>query len=475
MRLLLSLCTLLLLSACTLHQVCEPTGPTAAVPEEYYNVKAGEAPIGRWWENFDDEELNLTVNQALSCNFDLRSAWHRLTQAKAVACIENAGKFPQLNVNASTLHSKSKGSPGISASGGSSFFGVGTYNSISVAPTLSYEVDLWSKIESKACAAAWNMRATREDYEATAMMLSGSVVDLWLTIQEQRELYRLLQEQRDTNETLVELLELRFSVGEASALDVYQQRQTLAATNSEIPPVVSRLKTSQQQLEVLLGTPPCGNAAMLSEVPLPNLPPFPDIGNPCQLLECRPDLRAAKNRLMAADYEVAAAIADRLPQLNLSLSYEWSSTTWSQLFNREVGSIIGSLVAPIFDGGRRKCEVERRRAIVYEQLEGYSQTYLNAMLEVEDAIVQEKYQVNLLEKLHIQVSTAQDNLREAKSRYATGLSDYLPVIAALSSLQTLERRLISEKKNLLGYRSRLYRALGGCWTKELCLQCCEEL
>ena len=468
---LIAVVCIFLLSGCTIRESFKHRCCHLCIPKHFQNVEEGTVPIDLWWEEFGNDDLNRLVGDALRCNLDLKQAWHRLTQAREQACIQGASAYPHLDVTASALRSKAHGS---NALGSTRLFFAGESSYYSLTPTISYEVDIWQKLQSRACAAAWTAKASREDFEATALLLSGSVVDLWLTIQEQRELYGLLQSQVDTNRTLVELLELRFSVGEASALDVYQQRQQLAATEAQVPPTLSLLETSHNSLQILLGQAPSADLSSVTEAPLPELPPFPETDQPGALLMKRPDLRAAKARLAAADHEVAAAIADRFPQLNLSLSYEFSATTWGEIFNREIGTFLANLITPIIDGGRRRHEVCQRRAITCELLNNYEQSFLNAVNDVENAIVQERYQLRFLEKLNEQIEAAQANLSEARYHYVNGLNDYLPVIAALTTYQILERRMISEKKILLATRAQLYRALGGGWTKNLCMTSCTK-
>ena len=169
---------------------------------------------------------------------------------------------------------------------------------------------------------------------------------------------------------------------------------------------------------------------------------------------------------MAADYDVAVAVADRFPRLNLTLSYDFSATEINELFTREVGTILGNFMAPIFDAGRRRCEADRRKAIVCERLDAFGQATLDAVAEVEDAIVNERYRLDLLALLDEQLQISRQNLTEARSRYLNGLNDYLTVIAAVQVLQGVERRIVTEEKNLLSNRAVLYRALGGYWYDE---------
>jgi outer membrane protein TolC len=124
-------------------------------------------------------------------------------------------------------------------------------------------------------------------------------------------------------------------------------------------------------------------------------------------------------------------------------------------------SLFGDLVAPLIDWGERKAEVERRQAIVNEELARYTQVFLVAIEEVENALWLEQQQKELIDAVNEQLRIAKANLSETRSRYMQGLSDYLPVLAALQSVQTLEREILLRQRQLILIRILLYRALGG--------------
>ncbi len=453
------LLALIFCTSCSLHQV--DVNPSAQVcMGKGYPHKSGKVCVDRWWEEFGSDDLNFWVNGALACNFDLKASWMRVAQAYANLGVQSSGKYPSIDqtLNASYSHTDDNTSSGALDGGSTSYL---------VSHGLSYEIDLFRRIHSLADSACHQLVASRDDMEAFALTLSGTVTEFWLTIAEQRELLELLEEQIETNRTQLGLVELRFSLGQASALDVYQQRQQLAATLAQVPPVQSALEVAYHNLRQLTAKNPQALVPAGYSIKLPQLPPMPRMGKPCDLLCLRPDLRAAKERVVAADYDTAAAVADRLPRLSLSLDYDLVAAGMGQLFEQQIASVAGNLLTPLVDGGRRRAEVERKKAITCERLYAYSNSVLIALREVEDALSQEKYQIELIHRLENQLEFATINLREAKSRYSNGLDDYLTVIAAIQTKQALERRLITEHHNLLSFRSLLYRSLGGRWTRKL--------
>ena len=471
-RLLIILAIALGLAACSpyaVHEFEQPLVEVVDVPDEFHetSVNSEDPPrpaVDRWWSEFEDGELDRVVDQALAQNLDLRISWSRLEQARARAVIAGAPRYPTLDLNAGAQRSqfidRNERRPDgrrLRQTDSRYFIGSG----------IGWEIDLWRRIASQTEAESLRLEASRQDVEQTALLLTGAIAEAWFTIAEQGELIRLRGEQVETSETLLELTELRFSLGDGTALDVLQQRQQLAATRSAVPPADAVRDVALHQLAVLLGRAPGDLEDVIPSDQLPELPVFPALPGPANLLETRPDLRAAFVRLRASDYDVAAAVADRFPRLTLSLSYEFSATNTSDFFHQQTGSILGSLFTPLVDGGRRRAEVERRRAVVQEQLDTLGALYLDALREVEDALSRERRQLDLLDRLVEQLLLARSNLEESRSRYSTGLTNYLDVIIAVQSLQDLERRIISERRALLSIRAELYRALGGSWTHDL--------
>ena len=457
---ILSVGFLCLLAACRLHDVDTFDHPDVAIPATYHQSWDGNHMIGPWWEEFHDPALNHAMAIAVVENFEVKQAWHRLDQALAQAKIAGADRWPQVDVQGGASRIEIGGDTAGRIVGGQ-FTTSNVTERYLVSTGLTYEIDLWKRIASHTDAVWLEYEATKKDVEETLLVLTGAITKAWFTIQEQHALLALLAEQLDANRTYVELTELRFSLGEGSALDVFQQREHVAATEAEVPVVESQLRVAMNQLAVLLGAPPGQSRSLLPNQGLPELPPFPRLSAPASLLTLRPDLHAAQIRLQAADHEVASAIADRLPRLSLSLSYEFNALDTAQLIQQHVGSLAGNFILPMVDGGRRRQEVVRRQAVVQEQLDAFGQTFLIALREVEDALVRERYQVELLSRIDRQRQLAEAELQESRVRYVNGLSNYLQVLLALRNVHSIQRRVISERRALLVIRSELYRAVGG--------------
>jgi len=456
---------LLALMACGLAG-CQPFKPsprihaTEVLPTSFSGSGQGDEYVERWWETFDSAELNALMDAALADSLTLKETWARLRQAEAVAVQAGAGLFPTLSAEASGSRTRSStvGPTGSRVTATTRRYGLGL--------AATYEVDLWGRIRSGQQAAELDRLATREALEAAAISLTAEVANRWVRILEQRATRDVLGEQLKTNRTFEELVELRFRKSFVSAVDVYQQRQTVARVEAQLPLVDSREQVLVHELTLLLGRSARADVP-LAAGKLPQLAPLPPTGLPSELLARRPDVRAALASLQAADYRVAAARADRLPAIRLTGQAGFDSAELEDLFDNWAATLAAGLVAPILDGGRRTAEVERTLGVVQERLAAYQRTVLTAFKEVEDALVRERQQRKHLTALDRRIDVASNTLREARKRYGQGLSDYLPVLTALGTVQQLELDRLAARRDLVLFRISLYRALGGTWTNEL--------
>ena len=442
--------------SCLPYSPQEKPTPPVRVPARYGQASEGNKLPERWWKEFNDPKLNRVVQRALQGNLELRAAWERVSQAKAIVAGADAAYWPQVNAQLDAARTRS-----VFNLGDRGVLSV-TANRFSASLPASYEVDLWGRIGAESDAAEFELKATRKDFETLAMSVAAEASEAWFDWIRERAQNKLLSDQLKTNETFLELVELRFKQSLASAVDVYQQRQLVIASRASLAQAVANQKIARHRLAVLLGKAPSSKLLRPSES-LPALPPLPSAGIPTLLLKRRPDVRAAQLRVAAADHRVGAAIAARFPSLTLSGSVGFNSPEIPSFFDFFVWNILGGITAPIIDGGRRSAEVDRNKAVVRERVHQFGQVLLQAMMEVENTLALEKQNNKYIDELEEQLKTATATLREARARYANGLSDFLPVLTSLQSLQQLEQNILTAKRQLLSYRIQLCRALGGTW------------
>jgi NodT family efflux transporter outer membrane factor (OMF) lipoprotein len=321
-------------------------------------------------------------------------------------------------------------------------------------------VDLWGRVRATHDAARLLVQVSREEYDAASIMLAGQVTETWLGLLEQKARRRLLTRQIQTLQRYLEMVELRFAHGQSVATDVYAQRRQLAAAEAQIPRLEARREALAHRLAVLLGRPPLA-LPPLETAALPAPPPIPAGGVPGDLLQRRPDVRAAYYRVQEIDRRVAAAIADRFPALRLTGRLSDQASESANLFQDWVLNLAGNLTAPLLDGGRRRAEVQRQRARLAARLQAYGETILTAVREVEDALSAERRQRQHLARLERQLAATRGTLTVARRRYSDGVGDYLRVLTALERVQQLEQSLLTQRAQLLVDRLTLYKALAG--------------
>lgn len=405
-----------------------------------------------WWVLYDDSELETLMGHAFRDNPQINQVQARITQAQALKQQNRADIFPALN--AQMERGKTQGD----SSAPSQFSLIGAAN---------YELDLWGKNRATYKSGDAQLQASQQDLYATAISLGASITENWLEILSLIEQERLLNKQIDVNRTVLELQSKRFEMGNASALDILQQRDALAQSESQLPDILSQQRQAANALALLLGKTP-RSALKISEKPLPDPLAIPEIGLPSHLLQNRPDVQAAWQRLGAADWAAHAAWANRLPSFNLSATYSSNANTLGNLFNVWALDMVGNITAPIIDAGSRKATEQQQRALADERFQAYREVVLNAVGEVENALVRNTYQDQKIVALDKQLMNAKNTLINAQTSYTNGDSTYINVLSSLNNTQNLERQLVREKLAQAIERVRLYRALGGThWVQDL--------
>jgi NodT family efflux transporter outer membrane factor (OMF) lipoprotein len=447
-----SLLALALLMGASCSTVPATVKPPVSPPARF--TVSGQTPLpDRWWRSFRDPALEELVDRALAENLTLRSAWDRLAQAEAVARKAGAALWPAMDGAAGAARVLERNAA----------VGDTTYRTaLSLGLVAGYELDLWGRIRSTRDAAALDARATQDQLRAAALTLSARVAATWYELVEQHGQIRLLDEQIRTNEEILELVTLRFRRGLSRAADVLQQRQLVEARRGDRVAAESRAAVLAHQLAILLGRPPAESVA--EPVPrLPTLPPLPDTGLPVELIQRRPDIREAFHEVLAADRRAAAAVAERFPRVSLAANVNTTGPAVRDLFDNWMATMAANLVAPLFDAGARRAEVDRARAVVSERLNGYGQRILDALVEVEDALVQERKQEELIGSLARQLEISGQVIERTRDSYLAGTVDYLRVLDALLTHQVLQRQHLQAQRQQLEFRINLCRALGGGW------------
>ncbi|WP_288130101.1 efflux transporter outer membrane subunit [Microbulbifer sp.] len=446
-----------LLSACA-SQTLPTEVPAVALGLPPAFRVSGEMPVDmRWWQSFGDPQMTRLVEQALQANPDLQATYWRLQQADAAADRARAGFWPRLTGSLENTEQRR-------ASNNSFDFSEGENegNSWSGSLAASYEVDLWGRVRSGARAAEANRLGQEDALQTAALTLAAEVAGVWMQLQEQRGQVQLLQEQLELNRKTLQALGLRFGSGVSTAADVLQQRQLVEQSRQELNQARADAAVLEVQLAALLGVAP-HNLPDYSTATgvLPALPAMPETGVPADLLLRRPDVRQAQRALLQGHYLANQAWAERLPSLNLSLFFSGGGTALSDIAENWLANLTAAVDGVIFDGGALAADQRQQEAVEQERWVAYRNTVMQALSEVEQALINERAIQTRIEHLQERTALADQITLRQRRAYTRGAVDFLNVLSATDNQQSLKRQLLTARRELLENRVTLYRALSG--------------
>ncbi len=443
-RLLMWLFLLLFFSGCNNYTLTPEVTPSVEMPAKFSIQSQQTSTLDPWWYFFNRHELNALIDQSMSANFRVVQSVARLRQAQTLVTQTRSGLYPQINLESNAR----KVWEGSDAQSGE----------VAIGSALQWEIDAFNRVSNALLADRLEVQARQEDVNALRLSLSAEIANAYFGAIAAHNTIDLLTQQVKTDLELLELLELRFDLGVGTTVEVLQQQSRVADSQSLIPPAQANLRIFENRLDVLLGQVPDAQYRVSQSEDLEFNHDLPMIGVPIDLLLNRPDLRAARKELLAADADIGAAIADRLPRITLDGSYGYSD---SSDFTGPLSVLMGMFVQPLLDWGRRKAEVERNKSIYEEKLALFTQIYLQAVESVENALYQEMRQREFIQRLEKRIRILQETVEESEARYTQGIDNYLPVLNALQELRSVERDLVSERLNLVNQRISLFRAVGG--------------
>ena len=400
------------------------------------------------------EELNILIKEALNNNFDLKILKSRINQAQAMVEKEEASFFPAFGFS---LGGQKKGVQVKRSHGQSSIYD-GSH-SWDASLDGSYTADVWGKAGANEQAQDLKLGAAVWDLKESKIELTTTIAQIWIDVIAVRKRMYILSNQIKNSETMLELQKLRFLNGRAKALEVSQQHEALAQASSQFPLLEKQERLLLNTLVFLSGKTLIGDVTVNTKE-LPEPEPLLNVGIPSDLLEKRPDIQAARLRLSSSQWKISAAKADLLPSMRLTARALFSSGKLDLLFQNWVATLTASIAGPIFDGGFRKAEVNRVKALADEQLHIYAMVVAKAIREVEDTLVTIQTQDAYIKLLEQELEAVRLTLRDARIQYQNGQSSYLNYLIARTGIERLERQLVSEHAAYLKERISLYKTLG---------------
>lgn len=402
----------------------------------------------QWLTQLQNPQLNKLVEQALKNNQQLLQSSYDVAIQKQQLIVSGAALWPTLDLSART--SRSKNNRPISYN-----------NASSVSLNLGYEVDLWGKLSDSNRQANLNYLAQQARFEQAKQQLVADVVKGWFDVVTAKQLLDLYKRREANALQNLDIIESGYRQGLNEALDVYLARNELNNERSRIATQQASLLTTARVLERLLGDYPKGIISANNDLPVINTD-IP-LGLPSELITRKPTLRANWYQLLASDANLAYAHKQRFPSINLTASLSDTTDRVSDLFSPSslAWSLLGSISAPIFNGGRLKANEEIARLNSQKQEQQYLQTLYDAFSDVENAITLQQS----LKAQYTSTLEAQENALAAEQlsfeQYQSGLVSYTTVLDAQGRSFDAQSSLISIKNQLIANRVNLHLALGG--------------
>ncbi len=425
--------------------------PTVDVPASFRNAdqSATAASIGseKWWEVFQDAELQKLIRTAIAQNYDVRIAASRILQAQAQVTITRSQEFPQVNGTAGYLGQKIP------------FFGFAAFE---LQGAFSWNVDFWGQYRRATEAARADLLA--EDWNRK-LVLSTLVSDVATAYFQLRELDLELEIAKSTLASRQESLQLTNTLergGATSLLDVRQAEQLVETAAETIPDTERQVSVLEDTLSTLMGENPhdIPRGLALTEQPIAEAIPA---GLPSELLERRPDIRQAEYQLIAANAQIGVARAQFFPTLPLTGAAGAESTSLAALFLGSAWSFTAPITQPIFTAGKLKANLKQAEAQQQQALLTYQQTIQQAFRQVSDALIAYAKYRQFREHQDALTTAAQGAANLSETRYRGGAASYLEVLTNETNYFAAELSLARARLNERLSLVQTYSALGGGW------------
>ena len=413
-----------------------------------------------WWRMLNDPLLNQLQDKLLANNVSVLSLSAQVRVAQASLKQAEASLFPSLNVN-------------MSASRAANQLSVPKGTSYSLSAPMSWELDVWGRIDALTQVASSNARASEFDLSQAKVSVQALLVQSYVSFLTASGQEALLQRTVAVYEKSLALTQARYKAGVVSSADVAQASTQLKSTQAQWQDVILQRKQIEHALATLTGVVPAQlkldldlpfahahpkaaldvNSIRLDNLALKALPQVPALPEVLvlEVLQFRPDLQAAKRRVEAANAQLGVARSAFFPPLVLSASAGYRNTDLASLVSapNQAWSIGPSLVLPLFDGGLRQAAKESAQAQLDNALLNYRQVVLNAFQEIEDNLVARE-QLSLMEGSWADAAqSASRNLEVVYAQYQAGVVPYLSVVSAQSALLSAQRSLLDVRSRQL--------------------------
>ncbi len=474
----------ILLAGCTVGPKYHPPAATIQAPPPAYKeipspaqdsgdwklAQPQDAMLhGKWWEIYNDPELNALEDQLNINNQNIRQFFENFMEARTLIAQARSQLFPTVGTTPSFQRSQAsatlKNSVGTTGTaGGGSTAQSNQYSTLTTLPfDISWEPDLWGKVRNTIREAQYNAQLSAADLENERLTEQASLAVFFFELRGQDALQKILDDTVKADQDSVELARSRYETGVDDMLSLTEAEVTLRNAESSATNLGIARAQFQHAIAVLVGT--SASSFSLPYKPLNAAPPAIPLGVPSQLLERRPDIAAAERSMAAANAQIGIATAAYFPNLTLTAQAGFESSALQTLLEwpSRFWSVGPSISETIFDAGLRRATVNQYVAIYNANVAGYRQTVLIAFQQVEDSLAAERILSKQIQQQQLAVQSAEQFLQLSKARYETGVDTYLNVLVAQVNLLDAQQQLASLHTQQMTASVQLIEALGGGW------------
>jgi NodT family efflux transporter outer membrane factor (OMF) lipoprotein len=478
--------------------------PSAPVPTTYKEAPADPAEgqqwkpaspqdamrRGKWWEMFNDPELNALEEQIDATNQSIAQAYQNYMAARALVDEARSQRFPTVTTTPGVSRSRSSatlgagtvsaGSVGTGSAGSAGTAAAGSVGSptaqhviasnqasnfVSLPGDVSWEPDLWGRIRNTINQSRYAAQVSAADLENVRLSQHSTLAQLYFQLRGQDALRKLLDETVAADRKAFDYARAQYETGIGDRISLVEAQGALQTAEAAAIGVGLARAQSEHAIAALLGRPPAEFS--LEPRPLAAVPPDVPPGIPSELLERRPDIAAAERLMAEANAQLGIAYTAYYPTVTLSASAGFESTSFLQwlAWPSRFWSIGASAAQAIFDGGLRRATVQQFTAQYNADVASYRQTVLTAFQQVEDFLAAERILAQQTETQQAAVDSAREFFRLAYDRYQTGIDPYLNVLTAQTTLLAAEQTLVNLQIQRMTSVVQLVAALGGGWNR----------
>lgn len=452
--------------------------PTAQTPAAYKEItpanmkdvdnwkvaQPGDTEMrGKWWETFNDPELNKLEEQVDASNQSIAASYASFMAARALVREARSQLFPTLTTSPSITKQRSSANSagGAPAGSGSST----TSAEYSLPFDATWVPDLWGRVRNNIRSNVYNAQSSAADLENVRLTMHSEVASDYFQLRGQDALKELLDSTVTAYRESLRLTQVLYETGIDSDEAVAQAQTQLETTEAQDTNIGIARAQFEHAIAVLVGQP--ASTFSIPAEPLKTPPPPIPIGVPSQLLERRPDIASSERLVAQANAQIGIAKAAYYPTVTLSAAAGLESSSFTDWFTwpSRFWSIGAAAAETIFDAGLRRATVQQFEAQYDQTVANYRNTVLTAFQQVEDNLSSLRI---LSQEIHQQdsaVNSAQRNLDIATDRYKLGIDPYLNVITAQTTLLTNKQTAVNLHIQQMNSSVQLVEALGGGWNQ----------